>query len=62
MVKAPIPKPPSSAYLVPNDGENLHKINTIKFLLEKISGTSDPKCNAAFMVVLQEINSGRLNG
>lgn len=62
MAKPPIPKPPSSAYLVPNDGSDLHKINTIKFLLDKISGTSDPKCNAAFIVVLQEINSGRLDG
>ena len=62
MTKPDAPKPPMSAYLVPTEGGDLDRIKSLKFILGKISGTSDPKCNAAYMVALQEINSGRLDG
>ena len=53
--------PPRKAYEPKKNSDELSTEKTLKFLLDLVAGTSDPRCNAAYLQVLAEVNSGRLD-
>jgi len=53
--------PPRKAYQPEKPSEELSTVKVLKFLFDLVDGTSDPKCNAAYLQVMAEVNSGRLD-